>query len=188
MVQAENSFAAMGAKVNELEGKLKAERAYERKSILENKAVQGLEPLSESKGYRMWNRKLKNVLEQSRRSARKLLMWLDTVTEQAVQDEFDAVHDPSDGKVEAILALWKEYIGSQKDQSITKEEFYDMNRDLWALLVDKAKGEAWNKLNAAGDGEGMWGYVRIHQWFSKTTQQGKVVNRVKVMQPEAPKE
>ena len=37
-----------------------------------------------------------NVLEQYRKSARKMLMWLDTVTEQAVNDEFDAVHDPMD--------------------------------------------------------------------------------------------
>ena len=28
------------------------------------------------------------------------------------------------------------------------------------------------------------GYVRIHQWCSKTIQQGKVVNRVELMQPE----
>ena len=62
-----------------------------------------------------------------------------------------------------------------------------MNKDLWAILVDKAKGGAWNKLTSAGDGEGMWGYVRIHQWFSKTTQQGKVVNRAKAIQPEPPK-
>ena len=114
-------------------------------------------------------------------------MWLDTVTEQAVNDEFDAVHDPTDAKFEAVFGLWKEYIGPHKDSKITREEWEDMNSDLWAILVDKTKGDAWNKLNSVGDGEGLWGFIRIHQWFSKTTQQGKVINRVRIMQPEPPK-
>ena len=61
---------------------------------MESKAAQGIESLSESKGYRMWKRESKNVPEECRRSARKLLMWLDTATEQAVNDEHDAVCDP----------------------------------------------------------------------------------------------
>ena len=114
-------------------------------------------------------------------------MWLDAVADQAVNDEFDAVHDPAGAKVEAIYGLWKEYIGTHKDNKVTKEEFDDMNKDLFVILVDTTKGETWNKVNGAGDGEGMWGYVRVHQWFSKTTQEGKVVNRVRTMQPEARK-
>ena len=104
--QAKASFRSISAEsadgkktINMLEDRWKREKQYDRRRILENKAVQGTEILSESKRYRMWNRKLKNVLEQCRRSTRKTLMWLHTVTEQAVNDEHDAVHDPMDAKV-----------------------------------------------------------------------------------------
>ena len=131
------------------EKKLKTEKPQDRRSVLEDKAIQGIESLSDIKGYRMWNRKLKNALEQWRRTGRKLLMWLDTVTEQAVNDEFDAVHDSMHTKMEAIYGLWKEYIGPHKDDRVSKEDFQETNKDLWDILVDKAKGEAWNKFNAS---------------------------------------
>ena len=62
-----------------------------------------------------------------------------------------------------------------------------MNQDPWAIFVDKAKGDAWNKLNGAGEWEGMWAYIWVSPWFFKTTQQGKVSNLTKIMQPEPPK-
>ena len=167
--QAETSFGDVSAKLAEgkktikmLEGKLKSERQYDRRSILENTAVQGIESLSESKGYRMWIRKFKNVLEQRRRVGRKILLWRDTVTEKAVNDEFDATHAPADAKVQTIYGLWKDYVGTHEDNKVTKEEFDEMNKDIWAILVDQTKGEALNKVNGAGDGEGKWGYIRVH--------------------------
>ena len=197
MRNAEKSFLALQTQLEksqktvvELETKLEstlADRKFERRNILESKAVQGLDTLTESKGYRMWNKKVKNVLELLRRPARKILMWLDTVTEQAVNDEHDATCEPAAPKMEAIYGIWKDYIGLHKDNKVTKEEMEEFNKDLWALMVDKAEGEAWNKVGSVGEGEGMWAYIRVHQWFSKTTQQGKVANRVKLMQPEPPK-
>ena len=96
-------LAASKKMVGVLEEKLKTEKQYERRSILEGKAIRGIESLSDSKGYRMWSRKLKNVLEQRRRPTRKILLWLDTSAEQAVNDEHDAVCEPSAPKVEAIF-------------------------------------------------------------------------------------
>ena len=113
MKNAEKAFENLSAEltaskkmVGVLEEKLLTEKQYERRNILESKAIQGIETLSDSKGYRMWNRKLKNVLEQCRRPARKILLWLDTVTEQAVNDEHDAVCEPMSPKL-GILAPTK---------------------------------------------------------------------------------
>ena len=116
-----------------LEEKLKTKQQFERRNTLESKAVPGIEMLSESKGYRMWNRKMKNVLEQCWRPARKILMWLDTVAAEAVSDEHDAVCDPLDAKIEAIYWRWRCYIEPHKDNKVTREEFDEMNKDLWGI-------------------------------------------------------
>ena len=51
-----------------------------------------------------------------------------------------------------------------------------------AKAVDKS--EAMSKIKAVHQGEGLWAYVRSHQWFSKTTDQGKNNRRMLVMNPE----
>ena len=61
------------------------------------------------------------------------------------------------------------------------------NRDLWSILLDKREGEAWMMINSARDGEGPWAYVKLHQWFTKTTLQGQTSNRMRIMHPIAPK-
>ena len=43
------------------------------------------------------------------------------------------------------------------------------------------------KINSVGDGEGLRPYVKLHQWFTKTTLQGQTNNRLRIMQPIAPK-
>ena len=43
------------------------------------------------------------------------------------------------------------------------------------------------KINPFRDGEGLWAYVKLHQWFTKTTLQGQTNNRLRIMQPIAPK-
>ena len=55
-----------------------------------------------------------------------------------------------------------------------KETLETFNRDLWGILVDKCDGEAIRKVNAADQGEGMWAFVRLHQWFNTTTELGKM--------------
>ena len=51
----------------------------------------------------------------------------------------------------------------------------DLNRDLWAILQAKAEGEALLKASAVKDGEGLWSYVKMHQWFMSTTDLGKTI-------------
>ena len=63
---------------------------------------------------------MQNVLEQRRRPARKILMWLDAATEQAVNDEHDAICDPLDAKIDAIYRLEKDHIGPHKDNKVTR--------------------------------------------------------------------
>ena len=43
------------------------------------------------------------------------------------------------------------------------------------------------KINSVFDGEGVWAYVKFHQWFTKTTLQGQTNSRLRIMQPAPPK-
>ena len=72
-----------------------------------------------------------------------------------------------------------------KFPGINNEELLDMNRDLWAVLVDKSESEAVQKANSAGQGEGLWAYVRLHQWFNKTTELGRTNRLIGIMRFES---
>ena len=151
--------------------------------ILESKAVQSLEKITDGKAYRMWNKKLKNALEQTKKKSRRILVWLETLKENEVEQEIE-LGVSGMGRIEAIKEMWKQKTDKGE---VIEQDIEEINRDIWAILVDKSGGEAWNKVNNAGEGEGAWAYIKLHQWFSKTTQQGRVINRVKIMQPETPK-
>ena len=58
-----------------------------------------------------------------------------------------------------------------------------LNVDMWALLSAKAEGEAEEKLESYNQGEGLWAYLRIHLWFTRTTDQGRSMRRAKIMMP-----
>ena len=58
-----------------------------------------------------------------------------------------------------------------------------LNFDMWALHSAKAEGEAEEKLESCNQGEGLWAYLRIHLWFTRTTDQGRSMRRAKNMTP-----
>lgn len=58
-----------------------------------------------------------------------------------------------------------------------------MNRDLWAILSDKASGEALDKIKSVPHLEGLWAYVKVHHWFCKTSEQGRINRRIALMNP-----
>ena len=60
-----------------------------------------------------------------------------------------------------------------------------MNRDVWAVLVDKCESEALQKTNSAGQGEGPWIHIRLHQWFNNTTGLGQTNRLTGIMGPES---
>ena len=63
------------------------------------------------------------------------------------------------------------------------ENIVELNRDLWSILLDKCQGEPWMKISSIRNGEGLWAYIELHQWFTKTTLQGQTTNRLRVMLP-----
>ena len=49
--------------------------------------------------------------------------------------------------------------------------------------MDKAEGEAYDRVKNAGQGEGLWAYVRMYRWFSRTSGLGLNQRRRALLQP-----
>ena len=155
---------------------------WKNKPILECKSIQDLKFLSDGKQYRVWNKKFKNALEQARPKSREVITWLETVKEKAViETKKEDLDDTMAGCIMSIAELE----GGTKESIREKMNILkDLNRDLWALLQAKAKGEALQKASAVKDGEGLWSYVKMHRWFMSTTDLGKTNQRIDIMKPQ----
>ena len=54
---------------------------------------------------------------------------------------------------------------------------------MWIILVQKIEKEAYEKANSAEAGEGLFAFVRINDWFSRTTELGKTNRVIALMKP-----
>ena len=81
----------------------------------------------------------------------------------------------------AIIKIVKDAYGGNEQEM--DGVFEELNRDLWSILSAKAEGEAEEKLEGGQQGEGLWAYLRIHLWFTRTTIQGRSVRHAGIMNP-----
>ena len=110
-----------------------------KKEILESRAIQNLGNLKDAKENRTWNQRLNNAFDQARpQHARKIMNWLESVRENDINEikEESVFESP----VEWVTEFY-EAKKSTKHAGITKEQLNEMNRDLWAVLVDKCGPE-----------------------------------------------
>ena len=64
-----------------------------------------------------------------------------------------------------------------------EESLGEFNRDIWSVLDAKSEGEALGKLKSVQQGEGLMAFVRLHQWFIRTSDQGWNQRRSAIMHP-----
>ena len=84
------------------------------RSILESKAIQDIDRVVDAKGYRQWNRKMKNALEQTRQKSRPALEMLEKMTEEMIQEKQEA--EGMLTKKGAIIDIMKnKYGGNEQD-------------------------------------------------------------------------
>ena len=154
------------------------ESSYTR-PILESKAIQDVPGISDAKGYRSWNRKMKNAMEQVRTRARNVLELVEKMTEEEITNKF-IIQGCTTKKESIVMILEEKYGHAYKD---LEESLETANRDLWSILSAKSTGEAEEKMEGCAQGEGLWAYFRIHSWFTRTTAQGKSLRRAAIMNP-----
>ena len=112
------------------------------------------------------------------------MIWLETLTEKRIDEEENK--DPTLTSIDIVKNLYKKN-DNAKHKGITEEQLEAMNRDLWAVLVEKCENEAMGKVSSALQGEGLKAFVRIHEWFSKTTELGRTNRIIDIMRPDAVK-
>ena len=143
---------------------LDREKSYH-KPILESNAIKEVPALTNAKGHRSWNRKMKNAMEQVREKSRTTLELLEKLTEEQIQTKYIAGGCTT--KKEAIIQVMEEKHGQHyKD---LEEPLEIANRDMWSILSAKSSGEAEEKMEGCAQGEGLYAYFRIHSWFTRTT-------------------
>ena len=157
------------------------------RSVLESKGIQEVAMVENAKTYRQWNKKMKNALDLVRPRSREKLEVVEQLTEEQViaatnelRNQGVAVH----AKRQAIINLiCSNPIYHNVDAEEISDELEELDRDMWSILMAKTTGEAEEKLEGCAQGDGLWGYLRIHLWFTKTTAQGKSMRRSAIMTP-----
>ena len=149
---------------------------------MESKAIQEISKLNDAKSYRPWNKKMKNALEQTRMQSRGTLEAVEKLTEE----EIIAYHSINDCQSygEAIIAkMFEKSSVTPGEVDKWKAIANELNRDMWAILCAKAEAEAEENMDGCNQGEGLWAYLRIHLWFTRTTVQGRSLRRAGIMNP-----
>ena len=104
---------------------------------------------------------------------------LETITEQEITDS--SLRDPKLTAKETIIDVYlAKHIVKYPELEESLDEF---NRDIWSVLDAKAEGEALGKLKSVQQGEGLMAFVRLHQCFIRTSDQGWNQRRSAIMHP-----
>ena len=148
------------------------------KSVLESKAAQEIGTVVDAKQYRQWNKKMKNAIDQIRPNSRNVLDHVEKLTEDEINEAIKQGN--FDSRRDAIINMISNKRGGNQDLS---DLLRTLNVDMWAILSAKAEGEAEEKLESCTQGEGLWAYIRVHSWFTRTTDQGRSMRRAAIMQP-----
>ena len=122
---------------------------------------------------------MKNATEQKRPESRPALETLEKMSEEPIQEKQAEEEMPT--KKGAIIAITKSKYGGNEQH--IEAAFKELNRDLRFILSAEAEGEAEEKMEGCQQEEGMWTYLRIHLWFTRTTAQGRHVGRAGIMSP-----
>ena len=165
------------------------------KEILESKAISNLKTITDGKGFGEWAEKFRNSMEQARPGSRGTLHFLENqVNEEQVQERLVT----EAGQVEPGEIIRELYIeslipgmeeGEEKEKAREaleqkhEEKLLTLDRGLWIVLVDKSEGEAYSRISGATQGEGLWAYVRLYKWFSRTSSLGLIQRRRALLQP-----
>ena len=51
-------------------------------------------------------------------------------------------------------------------------------------MREKTDGEAYNKIKSVIQGDGLWAFVKLHTWSSRTTEAGITNRLIAIMKPE----
>ena len=135
------------------------------KSAMEFKVVQNLGKVSGDKAkFRQWNHKLASALS-------------------LVNDDYADIMD----KVGRELDVGKP-MDDVEDDAGKRRGFAKLNQDLYNIIIDKAEGEAYDRIKNLKAGDGLHAYMVLHKWFTDVSGMGLAEQARKLMHPDPPKD
>ena len=171
---------------DESKGKGKGGKNYWKKEIMESKSVQEIGRLSDGKQYRKWLTKMKNLFDQARPGGRHMIAFLEMMKEEEIIAKLRDM-DMGSTHAEAIEAIYHKKMEQREFQAKYEnlfDLFEEMDRELFTVLLEKTEGEAFDKVNSVIHGDGLWAFVKLHAWFSRTTEAGITNRLIAIMEPD----
>ena len=134
-----------------------------RKGIMEFKVIQNLKSVTGDKsGFRQWHQKFMSAIGQVNTDYEKLM--------QIVVREVDL------GKDLAVVL--------EQGSSTAPQLWQELTKDVYKILIDKADGEAYDKIKMVPSGDGMRAYGVLYRWFTDVSGLGLVEQSRRLMHPE----
>ena len=133
------------------------------KSIMEYKVIQGLAKVSSDKSiFRQWHQKFMSAIGQV--NGRYSIMIEEMVKLIDLGKSIDKVLDEMDYK----------YAG----------DWNSMSEEMYKVLIDKADGEAYDKIKSITAGDGCKAYAIMYKWFTDVSGLGLSEQTRRLMHPE----
>ena len=135
---------------------------------MEHKVIQSLAKLDDDKNkFRRWHKKAVGALSQINEEYGRVL--------ERLAEQVDGGHS-----VEETVAD----MDDREDMGLAE----DLNRDLYALILDKAEGDAaYKKVQSVKRNQGIKGFTILYKWFTEVSGMGLAEQARRLMQPETPK-
>ena len=134
-----------------------------RKGIMEFKVIQNLKAVTGDKtGFRQWHQKFMSALGQVNSRYEELMKNL--ITKIDLDKDLTTVID--------------------QEVSEEPQQWDELSKDLYKVLIDKAEGEAYDKIKMVQPGDGMKAYGVLYRWFTEVSGLGLVEQSRRLMHPE----
>ena len=135
------------------------------KSAMEFKVVQNLGKVNGDKAkFRQWNHKLISALG-------------------LVNEDYSEIMDEVGKELDVGRPM-----DDVENETCQKRGFTKLNQDLYNIIIDKAEGEAYDKVKNLKVGEGLTAYMVLHKWFTDVSGMGLAEQARKLMHPDPPKD
>ena len=115
-----------------------------------------------------------------------MITFLEMIKEEETVAKTWSMEDGT-SHADAIESIYNDKMETKKIQGSYEQLvdlFAEMDRDLWTILLEKTDGEAYDKINSVIQGDGLWACVKLHTWFTRTTEAGITNTLIAIMKPE----
>ena len=114
--------------------------------------------------FRQWHQKLMNAMSQVKREYGEIIK---------TREREMGTGTKSEEVMENIMTKFKNY--------------GEFSEALYCVLMDKAEGDAYDKMRPIGENEGITGYSTLYKWYTEISGLGLTEQTRRLMHPEAPK-